>query len=110
MNKTISILSMEYAIERMLLPGLFSAAALLILMYLYFVSASVMHVIARQEAISVSSSLQSSISVLEKNYFTLSQSVTPAKGSSLGLAPISTTNYVYRPGTVGVAETSDGRI
>jgi hypothetical protein len=74
--------------------------------YLYFVGASVLNIIARKEASRSSVALQSSIARLEKQYFVLSEAVTPTTGASLGLSHVQETNYVYRPGATAAADTA----
>ena len=91
-------LSVEHPAE----PIVFRISVALVLFflcaYLYFVSASVLNVMARKEALIEITKLQTSISTEEQQYFSLSQGVMPAAGYALGLTPIKTTTYVYRPG------------
>ncbi len=103
MNKNLAILSLEYTYERVAFRVLFAILGVLLCGYLYFVGASVLNIIARKEATRSSAALQSSIAGLEKQYFALSDEVTPESGSSLGLAPVSGTDYVYRPGATASA-------
>lgn len=103
MNKQVQILAIEYQWEQTLLRGLLVMLAVLTLGYLYFVAASVMNVIAHKEASVRSTQLESSIGLLEREYFALSQELTPESGSALGLSTISDQSYVYRPGTIGAA-------
>lgn len=79
----------------------------LVLAYLYFVCASVLNIMARKEAASRVSSIQTAISQLERDYFALNDSLTPESGAVLGLAPVEGTAYVYRPGNAAAAETAD---
>ena len=95
---------MEHPKERLLLQGLVFAFAILLCGYLYFVSASVLNVMARQEASQRALSLQGEIGGLEQRYFTLSRTMTPETAHSLGLSALSATDYVYQPGTVGVVD------
>ena len=71
--------------------------------YLYFVSASILNVIARKEALTQITVIQGSIGGLEQNYFELTKGISPQSGQALGLAPITHQAYVYRPGNVGAA-------
>ena len=71
--------------------------------YLYFVSASILNVIARKEALTKVSVIQGSIGGLEQRFFELSSGIRPESGPSLGLAPVGEKTYVYRPGNVGAA-------
>jgi len=96
-------LSVEHPLEAVISRYLMGIIVFLLLGYLYFVSASVLNVIARKEALTGIAKVQSTISVTEQQYFTLSQAMTPAEGASLGLAPLTETSYVYRPGNTAVA-------
>ncbi len=96
-------LSLEHPGERVLLRILTVALVALMCGYLYFVSASILNVIARKEALSRVSVIQGSIGGAEQHYFELSSGISAQSGSSLGLAPIKTQDYVYRPGNVGAA-------
>ncbi len=107
MNKHIALLSVEYSLERVTFRVLFALLGIVLCGYLYFVGASVFNIIARKEAARSSSVLQSSIALLEKQYFLLSEAVTPEGGTVLGLAPVAATDYVYRPGATAVAAEAD---
>jgi len=109
-HKKVVALSVEHSAETMVLRSLFALVALLLLAYLYFVSASILNVMARKEALARADTLQSQTALLEQRYFSLSQELTPIAAQELGLAPISGTDYVYRPGTVGVASISNTAI
>ena len=91
-------LSLEHPRERFILRALGVTLAALICAYLYFVTASVLNVIASREAETQVSSIQSKIGSLEQQYLTLSQAADPQEGASLGLSPVEKTHYVYRPG------------
>lgn len=107
MHKELSILTVEHPAERRMLAALGVVLAMFTAGYLYCVSASVMNVIARKEATAKAASLESSIGSLEQEYFELAQSVTPASGESLGLAPVEQTAYIRRQHTVATALSSD---
>ena len=94
-------LSQQHPFESTIMRTLCIALVVLVCGYLYFVSASVLNVIARKEALAEISKIQGSIGGLEQQYFTLSEGVTPQAGATLGLSPIEDTQYVYRPGNVG---------
>ncbi|KKW24633.1 MAG: hypothetical protein UY74_C0026G0005 [Candidatus Kaiserbacteria bacterium GW2011_GWC2_52_8b] len=97
-------LTIEHPLEPLLFRGLFGCLAFLLCLYLYFVTASVLNVIAREEASSRTAELQNSISHMEQNYFALLQDLKPQTGASLGLAPVSQTSYVHRPGATALAD------
>jgi hypothetical protein len=98
-------LAVEYPAERILMRGLIAALVVLAMCYLYFVSASVINVMAQKEAMAQTAQIEGSIGALEGNYFALSQSITPQAAVAMGLSPISVqhTDYVDRPG-VGIAD------
>lgn len=90
-------LATEFPIERNLLRGLYIAIVVLICLYLYFVSAAVLNVMHRREALSQINQIDASIGDLENQYFALTQQITPQAGSTLGLVPMQSTNYIDRP-------------
>lgn len=96
-------LSLEHPGERIVLRVLSIFLIAAIAGYLYFVSASILNVIARKEALTRISVIQGSIGGLEQRHFELSSGISPESGPSLGLAPITDRSYVYRPGNVGAA-------
>ena len=98
-------LAMEYPAERIILRTLVTLLVVLAICYLYFVSASIINIMARKEAMAQSGAIEASIGSLEGQYFALSQSITAQSASEIGLSPISLqkTAYVERPGTVGMA-------
>ncbi|MBI4088245.1 hypothetical protein HY418_02575 [Candidatus Kaiserbacteria bacterium] len=93
----------EHSFERTALRVIFVSLAALACLYLYFVTASVLHVMARREALAEVNNIQASIGTLEQHYFQLSQGISAQDGPPLGLAPVADTSYVYRPGTIGAA-------
>lgn len=107
MNKHIAILSVEYSYERVAFRILFALLGIILCGYLYFVGASVLNIIARKEASRSTVALQSAIAGLEKQYFALTETVTPETGPSLGLGPVNDTDYVYRPGATASARPAD---
>ena len=96
-------LSVEHPMERTALRVLSMVFVVIFCSYLYFVSASILNVIARKEALTRVSVIQGSIGGLEQNYFELTKGISPQSGPELGLAPITKQHYVYRPGNVGAA-------
>jgi len=96
-------LSLEHPRERMLMYVLGVCLVGLVAFYLYFVTASILNVMARKEALAQVDTIQSSIGQLESTYLDLANATTPEEAAGLGLAPVSDTQYVYRPGNVGAA-------
>ena len=100
----------EHPLEHTAFRSLIAVLFILISAYLYFVTASVLNVIARKEALSQSTRLGTAIGAYERDYFAISQTVKPDAGLPLGLFPVANTAYVYRPGTVRQAETPHNEI
>ncbi|MEK7134088.1 MAG: hypothetical protein AAB804_03385 [Patescibacteria group bacterium] len=94
-------LSVQHPFENTIIRVLSIALIVLVFGYLYFVSASVLNVMARKEALAEVTKIQGFIGGLEQQYFALSEGVTLQAGATLGLSPITDTQYVYRPGNVG---------
>lgn len=105
-RKNIS-LTAEHPYESALFRFVVIAIMSLVGAYLYFVGASILHVVARKEMSAEATKLQSAIALMEREYFTLSQSVDESIVSSMGLAALDKTTYVYEPG-VAVAATMPG--
>ncbi len=103
-------LAVEYPSERIMLRIFIALLVTLALCYLYFVSSSIMNIMARKEAMVRSGSIEASIGSLEGEYFTLSQNITPQSAVAIGLAPIpiQDTDYVARPGDMGMATIRNG--
>ena len=102
-------LSIEHPLERTIVRALIAILIALMCGYLYFVSASVLNVMARKEALGHIAKLQGTIGGSEQQYFTLSHAISPSAGASLGLRPLAKTQYVYRPGNVGTAAATIAR-
>lgn len=103
MHKKISILSLEYPAEALVLRVLCLVLAILSCLYLYFVAASVLNIIARRESDSHAAMIQSSIGDLEQQYFALSQEITPQEAKTLGLSPVTEQQFVYETGNAAAA-------
>ena len=103
-------LTAEHPLENILFRVFIAALVILAGSYIYFVSASVLNVIARKEAVKEIASLGSRVSLLERDYYAATTAVTPKAGTQLGLSPVSETRYVHRPGSVGTAETQPNEI
>jgi hypothetical protein len=108
-GRSISLV-IEHPAESVILRWLAAIVVVFLCAYVYFVSLSVLNVIARKEALAGVAKLQGAISLMERDYFALSQKVVPSEGASLGLAPISNISYVYRSGNTAMADTAAGTI
>jgi len=95
--------AIEHPFERNAFRILLVLLALAAALYIYFVGASILNVIARKEAMRTTANLASSVAELEKQYFALAKGITPEEGQRLGLSAVSETSYVRTPG--GVAAT-----
>jgi hypothetical protein len=102
-KRQTAVLAVEYPLERIAFTILIMLLAGFICAYFYFVAASVFNVIGEKQADAQSANMQGSISSLEQQYFSLSQSLTPQTATALGLSPVQSTTYVYRPGNAAEA-------
>ena len=93
-------LVVEHPNERYLTYGLVLVLLALVGGYLYLVTATVLNVMARREALAQISKIEGVIGSVEQNYLALSHDITPLSGLSLGLHPVGPTEYVRRPGSL----------
>ena len=107
MNKKTTLLSIEHPYEHVAWNALCAVLLFVIVTYVYFVSASVINVIARNEASARMNAIESRIATIEHAYFAETEGITQASASSLGLKPVQTTKYVYRPGNSAAAVTAE---
>jgi hypothetical protein len=91
-------LSVEHPAEQRIFRILCALLAVLIAGYLYFVSASILNIMAGREAEASLAQVQSAIASLEQQYFALDEGVDQSIASSLGLTALKDTQYVYVPG------------
>ena len=103
-------LSIEHRAERIALRFLSLALIAIACGYLYFIAASILNVVAREEMLAQVSVIQGSIGALEQRHFELTKSISPQSGQSLGLAPVADKHYVYRPGNVGATSIARNEI
>ena len=94
-RRTIS-LTLEHPAERVLLRVLVLSLTALAVLYVYFVGASILNIIARKDALKQIATLASAVAYLEREYFVASGSVGPENGARLGLTPVGNTTYVHR--------------
>lgn len=83
--------------EQFVIHGLVLALFLCIALYGYFVSLSIMNVIANREASVESERLRSTVVALEQEYFNLSKSITADLATDVGLTDTTETEFVRRP-------------
>lgn len=101
-----TFLTIEHPLESVAHKGIWIAVGLMVLLYLYLVSASVFNVIASKEANSKAAHIEGAVGMLEQQYLALSQYVTPETGTTIGLAPLEAPVYVVRPTSVGMVDTT----
>ncbi|QQG37534.1 MAG: hypothetical protein HYS26_02790 [Candidatus Kaiserbacteria bacterium] len=101
-------LAAEYPIERGAFRSLWIALLLCVALYMYFVGATILNVIARKEALQQTANLASAVSQLEREYFSAAAAIGPSEGGRLGLAPVADTAFVQRPGNAASAATIGG--
>lgn len=97
--------SAEHPFERAAFRALCAVLFVLLCGYFYFVSASVLNIIARKEADTKNAMMQSAVAQMEKEYFALRDAVGQAEASTLGLSKVQSTQYVYVPGNAATAGT-----
>ncbi len=96
-------LAMEHPVEAIVFRILCVALVCMLLGYLYFVSATVLNIIARKEANIEVAKIQGSLAGFEQQYFALSQGVDRTVAASLGLSSLESAQYVYVPGSTASA-------
>lgn len=106
-HRKYPLLSAEHPAEALALRA--GAATLLafVCLYLYFVSASVLNVIASSEAEHRAAALEGAMGVLQQEYFALARGISAEAAADAGLAPVVETSYAHRPGDVGIASPSE---
>jgi len=102
-KRQLTVLAIEHSMERLAFAAFSVILAILFCAYFYLVVASVLNIIDRREADTRSAQVQGAIGSLEQQYFALSQTLSPASAQSLGLSPVSNTEYVERPGNAASA-------
>jgi hypothetical protein len=100
---TFSILTAEYPTERVLRRSLLILVGVLFVAYAYFVSMSVVHIIARTDAHTNARNTNSSIAALESEFYARSEDLTPSTAGVIGLVPVESKTYVTRQARLGHA-------
>lgn len=103
-RRSVFSFTSEHPAERMFLRVLIGAIVSFAILYAYFVVATTLNVIAREEAKGSAQALATAVSLLEREHFALSQDVGPEDGARLGLSPVAKTQYVHRPGNAAQAD------
>lgn len=89
-------LAKEYLFEVRVRSILLILVGVFALGYVYFVSTSVLYVIARKDAHTQIAQVESTIATLESEYFALSGAVSLDEATKLGLVPVAQKSYVTR--------------
>lgn len=105
--RTVHLSHDEHFLEPILRRVLVVVAALAIAAYIYCVSASVVHIIARKDAEVALARTSSSVALLESKYFDLSSKVTREHATDLGLVPIDDARFIARTVRTAQASVSD---
>ncbi len=102
-------LAMEHGVEPRIRQALFAFLVAFFFLYLFFVSASILNIMARKEANANTTALQSAVARMQGEYFALSERLDSSTAGTIGLAPVAETHYVYRPGNAAsaAAKTTD---
>jgi hypothetical protein len=96
-------LTVEHPAEQLVFRILCAILVALFFAYLYFVSASILNIMADREAEASLAQIQTSIASLEQQYFALDEGVDQGIAASLGLEPLAGAHYVYVPGNAASA-------
>jgi hypothetical protein len=96
-------LTVEHPHEQLVFRALAGTLVALGFSYVYFVGATILNVIARKETVRETAALETNVSKLERDYLVAAKAVTPRDGARLGLAPVTQSSFVYRPGATAVA-------
>ena len=104
-TKVLSLptLTSAHPLEPLALRVVSGVVLLLIVCYVYGISASTFNIIARKQAESSAGSVQSSLAQLNAEYYSLTGKLTEARAQSLGLSELAETSYVTRDVHVGYA-------
>jgi len=96
----------EYEFEKRMRNSVLIMIGLCAFGYVYFVSTSVLNIIARKDAHTQIAQLESTIGSLESEYFSLSSAISEDNAQSMGLVPVSSKNFVTRISVHASANTS----
>ena len=86
----------EYSIEKRTRLILLIMLTDAVVGYIYFVASSTLNIIARKDAHTQMSQVESAIAQLESEYFSLSKSITSENAETLGFVSIKSKNFVTR--------------
>ncbi|MBI2048352.1 MAG: hypothetical protein HYT30_00270 [Parcubacteria group bacterium] len=96
-------LTREHPAEFYARRGMIFACTALLMVYVYFASASVFHAVAARSVASVSENERTELAHLEKEYFTLSKNIDMRRAGEFGLVKASDKHFVSRTVHVGLA-------
>lgn len=90
------ILAYAYPWERRLVGSLTIAFAVLVILYIYFVTSSIVNVATRQDLLGKIVVARTSVSSLETRYFEKTQAITESYARSVGFVAFSDPEFVNR--------------
>ena len=102
-TKVLSLptLSSAHPLELVAVRVMSGVVLLLIVAYVYGISASTFNIIARKQAESSAGVVRSSLAQLNAEYYTLTQGLTQSRAKTLGLSELREASYVTRDVHVG---------
>ena len=83
-------------LERRMLWFVGVSLTILVVLYIYFVVASIAHVAAQQQLLGTISKEKAQVAVLETSYFSKTEGITESYARSLGFVPPARKDYVER--------------
>ena len=95
-RREAGVLSYATELERRIFFSAGAALAVLVVLYIYFVVASIAHVAARQELLSKISAAQAEVGTLETAYFKKTAGITESYAEELGFVTPSKNVFVER--------------
>ena len=75
-----------------------------VVLYVYFVGASIVNLMARKEAFTAAAQTSAMVSDLEQQYLTLSHGLTSEQGTAIGLHVVTPLAYVHTLGATAFAQ------
>jgi hypothetical protein len=96
----------EYVLEKRMRHFVLMLIGFCAFGYVYFVSTSVLNIIARKDAHTQITQVESAIGTLESEYFYLSSAISQDAAKDLGLVPVLRKNFVTRTSIHASAKSS----
>lgn len=96
-----ALLTYEHPYEVLVRRALFAALVVGFFVYASLVATSVLHVIARKQAVNDTAAASARIAALEQDYFALSASISLDRASEFDLTAVSNKHFVTRAPRLG---------